>query len=231
MNAGSSEINHLREIKFVVNCHKSHQIIKWLSLSCRPDPEFPEGTVSSIYYDTRNWKYLAEKINSDYLKSKVRVRWYSDINNIKHSKDSFAEAKFKIGSRREKIRVKTPYTGQWLADKSLDNVKLLEIPAILGVKEIVICQNVYPVFQISYKRLRFIEPVTGTRICFDYDIWAPRINSYMMQVFNPFKLHLSVFELKGKMSKLPFMLQPLTNIGCRKASFSKYSACYKKLWE
>jgi hypothetical protein len=219
----------MHELKFVINNSKSHQIIEWLRLSCRPDSEFPVGMVSSIYYDTRNWRFLGEKINSDYMKTKVRVRWYSGINNKRPFDASFAEAKFKIGSRREKVRIRTPYSGEWLSNVRLDNPKLLEIPPLLRSKGIVLNEDVYPVFQISYKRLRFVEPYTGSRTCIDYDISAPRVNSYMLPRFNPFMVQTAVFEIKGGLSELPFTLQPLTDLGCRKASFSKYGACYKKI--
>jgi hypothetical protein len=70
-------------------------------------PFFPE-TVSSIYFDTWGWKSLSEKINSDYLKTKIRFRWYSDIAYQLHYAPSFAEAKFRIGTKRKKIRIQTP---------------------------------------------------------------------------------------------------------------------------
>jgi len=219
----------VHETKFIISNIKSHQIIEWLQCSCRADPEFPAGTVSSIYYDTRNWGFLAEKINSDYLKTKVRIRWYSDISNKKDFEKSFVEAKFKIGNRRKKVRSLTPYSGTWFSRCRLDNSRLLEIPFLLRNKGIILNQSVFPVYQISYKRLRFIEPYTGCRICFDYDISAPRVNNYMLPKSNPFKLQTAVFEIKGNVSDLPFHLYPLTDMGFEKASFSKYKACYEKI--
>ncbi|MCD4665197.1 MAG: VTC domain-containing protein, partial [Bacteroidales bacterium] len=156
----------VHETKFIISNNKSRQIIEWLRCSCREDPEYPAGTVSSIYYDTRNWGFLAEKNNSDYLKNKIRIRWYSDISNKKNFEKSFIEAKFKIGNRRKKVRYLTPYSGTWLSRCRLDNPQLLEIPFLLGKEGIVLNQSVFPVYQISYKRLRFIEPYTGFRICF-----------------------------------------------------------------
>jgi len=219
----------VHETKFIINNSKSRQIIEWLQSSCSADPEFPAGMVSSIYYDTRNWRFLAEKNNSDYLKTKVRIRWYSDISNKKDFEKSFIEAKFKIGNRRKKVRSSTPYSGTWLSRCRLDNPQLLEIPFLLGKEGIVLNQSVFPVYQISYKRLRFIEPYTGCRICFDYDISAPRVNNYMLPKSNPFKLQTAVFEIKGSVSDLPFHLYPLTDMGFEKASFSKYKACYEKI--
>jgi len=219
------------EAKFIISNRKSPQVIEWLRCYCIRDAKFPAGTVSSIYYDTWGWRFLSEKLNGDYLKTKVRIRWYSDIHNKKHSEVSFAEAKFKIGNRREKIRIVTPYSGKWISNTRLDNPKLLVIPLLLRSKGIVLDENVFPVYQISYKRMRFIEPYTGVRVCFDYDISAPRVNNYMLPKYNPFRLQTAVFEIKGGICELPYNLHPLTGIGCKKASFSKYSACFQKIMQ
>jgi hypothetical protein len=217
------------ETKFIISNRKSYQIIEWLRCNCSPDARYPAETVSSIYYDTWRWRFLDEKFNSDYLKTKVRIRWYSDIDNKKHFEVSFAEAKFKVGNRREKIRIITPYSGKWMSSTRLDNPELLVIPLLLRSRGIVLDENVFPVYQVSYKRMRFIEPCTGVGLCFDYDISAPRVNSYMLPKHNPFTLHTAVFEIKGGISELPYNLHPLTDIGFKKASFSKYSACFQKI--
>jgi len=219
----------VHEIKFVIKNYKIHQVIHWLKCYCKTDPEFPSGSVSSIYYDTKEWRFMGEKINSDYFKTKVRVRWYSDIKNINHYDTSFVEAKYKIGSRREKTRIKTPYSGDWLSMVPLNNPELCTIPYILFSNGEFLTQKIYPVFQISYKRQRFIDPFTRSRICIDYDICAPRVNNYMVSKFNSFNLTTAVFEMKSELSKLPLSLQPLIDIGLKKSSFSKYSTCYQKI--
>ena len=217
------------ETKFVITNSKSHQVIEWLRCSCKPDPQFPSGTVSSIYFDSWTWRFLGEKLNSDYLKTKVRIRWYSDIKGDNQSDYSFAEAKYKVGNGRKKIRIKTDYTGEWLSTTRLDDERFLAIPSLLMSKGVVLNENVFPAYQISYKRLRFIERLSGVRLCFDYDICAPRVNTYMLPRSYPFRLQTAVFEIKGGIIELPPQLYPLTDMGCRKASFSKYSVCFQKL--
>jgi len=217
------------EIKYTVENSRSPQIIKWLRSVCRPDPEFPEGTVSSIYYDTRDWRFLSEKINSDYIKTKIRIRWYSDLNDRMHSPQSFLEAKRKSGSRRKKIRIVSPFSGDFFSQVRLEDSILLKLPQLLHTRNFVFNGNVFPAFQISYKRIRFCEPVSGTRLCFDFDIHAPRRNFHILPRFKPFKLNTAVFEMKGEMRKLPFTLNFLTQLGLRKSSFSKYGSCYQAL--
>ena len=217
------------ETKFVFNNSIAHLMIQWLSCRCYPDPEFPVGIVSSIYYDTRDWHFLREKINSDYLKTKVRVRWYSDITHKELDNYSFIELKQKIGVTRKKIRIKSDISGRWLSSVDLDSQKLLEIPSLLRTKVQDIPRHIYPVFQISYKRWRFIEHITGARLCVDQDISVPKVNKLIIPMTTPLCLKKGVFELKGKIRELPHMLHQLTALGCRKESFSKYSNCYQQV--
>ena len=217
------------ETKFVVSNSFVHLIIQWLRYRCLDDRKFPAGIVSSIYYDTPDWYHLSEKINSDYLKTKVRLRWYADIDTEEPEDESYLEAKYKIGSKRKKVRVKTDFSGKWLSQVALDNQKLLHIPGLLRPKGVMTRSALYPAFKITYKRLRFVEPTTGARLSVDYDIRAPQVNRQMLPRTNPFVLRSAVFELKGSMRDLPNVLGQLTALGCRKQSFSKYSACYAKI--
>ena len=217
------------ETKFVINNSAAHIFIKWLQLRCIPDPKYPAGHISSIYYDTKGWRFLREKINSDFLKTKVRVRWYADIDNKESGDVSFLEIKSKVGSRRKKVRIELDYSGKWLSKVDLSDQKLMAIPLQLRSRGIIFPEPLYPVFQISYKRQRFVESITGARICFDYNISAPKVNRRMIGKYNPFRLKHSVFELKGNLTALPDVLHQLTAMGCYKQSFSKYSICYKKI--
>ena len=210
------------------NC-SSHRIIKWLTCMCKKDDAYPNSSVSSIYYDTTDWKYMSEKINSDYLKTKIRIRWYEDIDRKIQYDYSFAEAKLKIGSHREKVRIKIPFSGNWLSSIHLETPQLLQLPDFLKENGVRLRGGLIPTFQINYKRLRFSDPYSGSRICVDYDISTPRVNSVMVPKKNPSRLNTAVFEIKGNTQDLPYSLNDLTLFGCRKESFSKYQACFEKI--
>jgi len=217
------------ETKFVFDAAIAPHFVNWLRCRCRPDPRFPAGTISSIYYDTPDWQFLREKINSDFLKTKVRLRWYADIDGESPSDHSFLEAKFRTGSQRSKIRLRTDHSGRWLDRVSLGDPRLLGIPRMLGSKDVVFARPLVPTFLIRYKRCRFIEPSTGARLSIDYDIQVPAVNWRMIPRAFPISLRQAVFELKGKAVDLPDILHPLTAMGCRKESFSKYSRCYENI--
>jgi len=219
------------ETKFVLPNHRAHIFLAWLNHRCLTDPNYPVGIVSSIYYDTKNWRFLNEKINSDYLKTKVRLRWYADIDTGTPEDVSFLEAKFKIGSTRKKVRLKTDLSGKWLSQVALNDKRLPAVPEMLRTEGIILPPLMLPVFKIAYKRRRFIEPVTGARLSLDYDIYAPDVNFQAMPRTDTFKLKNAVFELKGKFTELPNSITQLTALGCRKDSFSKYSACYQKIMQ
>ncbi len=172
---------------------------------------------------------MLEKINSDYLKTKIRLRWYADIDTEEPGDKSYIEAKFKIGSKRDKIRVETGLFGNWLDRVNLENKKLLRTPHLLRPKGVIVGGRLVPVFKIKYKRRRFVEPISQARLSLDYDISSPCVNHSIMPRTTPFHLKDAVFELKGTLTELPDVLHQLTAIGCQKQSFSKYSNCYEKI--
>lgn len=217
------------ETKYVFPAGSAASVVGWLHCRCRPDPEFPAGIVSTIYYDTRDWRFLGEKINSDFHKTKVRVRWYYDFHSGEPLPKSFLEVKYKIGGRREKVRFETGKTGEWLAGVNLDNPELTAIPRSLWPQGLVIPGNFYPALKIVYKRKRFIEPETGARISVDYDISAPAVNFQMMPRSRPFSLETAVVEMKGTQTQLPPSLRHLIALGCKKESFSKYGTCCERI--
>jgi hypothetical protein len=84
-----------------------------------------------------------------------------------------------------------------------------------------------PVMRLAYARHRFVDP-RGARISLDSDIGV--------QAVNPARLHAparrgslaySILEYKGHGPQLPAHLAPMTRLGARRTSFSKYLACYE----
>lgn len=217
------------ELKYVIGSRRSGSVLQWLKCNCRPDPQFPVGVVNSIYFDTRDWQSLGEKMNSDYIKTKIRLRWYAEIDGSHAPNQSYAEVKYKIGYKRQKKRVATPFSGGDLAGMDLHNPVLLRIPQILKSHGIRLDRALFPVYRIEYKRYRFLEPLHGSRICFDKDICIPRVNPMAVARQYPLALQTAVFEYKGAFAELPYSLFPLMKLGLRKASFSKYGACFQKL--
>lgn len=218
------------EMKYVAPVHRTSLAIQMLEKLCEPDPKFAFGIVSSIYYDTRNWDYLREKRESDYLKTKIRLRWYEQATEMTEAADvSHAEIKYRIGSKRKKIRMTTEYTGRYLAGIALDNAELLKIPIALAASGARIRQPIFPALTIRYCRRRFVDRLTGARISLDYEITSPKSNPLMLGTTFPCALRKIVLEIKGTNGEFPLKLKHLLKLGFRKEAFSKYYECYGQL--
>lgn len=218
-----------KESKFVIPSSRVEPVLFWLRHACILDPNFSFGVVSSIYYDTKDWDFLSEKINSDYLKTKVRLRWYGSSVDSPAEGAAFAEVKYRIGTLRRKIRVRTDYSAKWLSGIGLENSGLLKVPLLIQAHGFRLHKPVFPAFVISYYRQRFVERLSEARVCLDYSISAPRVNRQMLPRALPVNLNVAVFEVKSSDGEMPNMLRRLIALGCKKESFSKYLACYQKL--
>ena len=69
-----SEMDCDIEQKYIFVEQQGDPILEWLHDFLIPDSEYYCGSVFSIYYDTPYMHLYDEKRNSDYLKSRVRLR-------------------------------------------------------------------------------------------------------------------------------------------------------------
>ena len=217
------------ENKFVVPNFLAGKLKAWLDLTSQPDSQHPGGVVNSIYFDTRSLHLLREKVNSDYLKTKVRIRWYSDSFNSEPVKLSFLEVKNRQGAQRFKLRFEDAIKPGVLNNTALSKQLLLQVNQCLHSEGIFLQDNLLPVMKIQYLRNRYLDRVTGSRISIDRDIRISETNPLMLPSQFAGNLKNAVFELKGADHTLPANLHQLTAFGCRKSSFSKYSECYNHI--
>ena len=213
------------ELKFTIDGRNITAVRRWLTSICQPDPLFPRGVVNSIYFDTPDLHHLREKINSDYLKTKVRLRWYE--GGGRPAERSFLEAKLRVGARRRKVRLETAFSGTWLTRTALHDQALRRIPQELRPLGVPVPSQLRPVLRIRYTRDRFVDPLAGVRISLDAEISAPAVNRELLSVPNPLPLDTAVVEVKGQARELPTVIRSLTDLGGRKRSFCKYRACYE----
>jgi len=221
------KIHH--ELKYITFNHHAPFLVKYLSATCPKDSEFSAGIISSIYFDTHQLFAANEKVNSDFFKSKVRLRWYQTIDNGEFSEKSYLEIKMKIGARREKIRHEYHRSGKEMSETDFSKINLIDILKDMDQDVLSDYFSYIPIIQINYKRYRFIDPLTQSRICIDHDINISRVNQ---NIFNPIsnnQLKYCVFECKGPQEVLPSSLSYLRKYGLQKNAFSKYYHCLQKL--
>ena len=206
-----------------------------LRTSCKVDRCYPEAIVHSLYYDTRDWKLLGDKLDSNFIKLKVRLRWYS--NAAADPCDSagacnqavFLEVKRRVGSCREKRRIRFPIPASELLhrrwDPELDRLVHSTLPAL----EMKTPRGLFPAIQVRYQRHRFVDPVTQARLSLDSKIFGTSGFPGRTCVGPRSPIDRVVLELKGPIPDLPFHLRPLANLGLRKTSFSKFAECANHL--
>lgn len=219
------------ELKFVMLNAHVHTFLPWLRAHCRPHGEFPSAIISSIYYDHLDWRLLGSKIDSFYLKSKVRLRWYSPLGGASAPENSYLEAKFKIGPQRRKVRILTEHKKSELETVPLAARELSELPRLLHPHGFLDTSGLTPAFQISYTRQRFVHAASQCVFCLDYDIHVPRVNHSRLSFANPSFIPAAVFEQKGPLDQLSPLLDFLPHFGLKKGAFSKYSRCFKHISE
>jgi len=217
----------ISERKFVAERSRAAFAGVWLSHFCRPDPAYPAGTVSSLYYDTPGFACYQAKLNGDFVKAKARLRWYDPAG--RSGPQAFLEVKLRIGSGRRKFRVPVPVLPAWLAGVPLDDPGLRDLLERhgTGLRDL-LPPDLQPLATVTYKRQRFVCPFSGARVALDRDIRLTRANARLLPHVSPVGLGTIVVELKGGAEAVPW-LDGLQQAGFRQRSFSKYAACLSQL--
>jgi hypothetical protein len=214
------------EIKYLVPASAASSLIAWTASACLRDERYPPARVHTVYYDTPGLALLYEKIDSDYLKTKVRLRWYAD----RHGRAGalFAEAKFRVGSLRQKVRVRLTARGNHASTLPLHDRTWLDWLEALRAQSPPLPAALAPVLGLSYTRHRFSDAARGgARVTIDEGIALDRLNGSFIRGRIPGALPHSVFEYKGRRPDLPAAFAPVVRFGGRRGSWSKYLACYQ----
>jgi len=217
------------EIKLVTPALRAPVVAAWLRSRCLPDPRYAHGRVCSIYFDNRSMESLRAKVNSDFLKRKIRVRSYLDADSGQPLEPAFAEIKHKVGGRRFKTRQRLDGAAPLLSMRHPEAGALRRLLRPLRDAGHLVGPDLQPFLRISFERWRFVEPISGARVSLDRDIRAESVNSSLLPQRHPAPLAHAVIEIKGPHENLPRRVAGLTELDCRRESFSKYARCYQKL--
>lgn len=213
------------EIKFVVPSSAAEALRTWVGGVCRRDPSHPPARVTTVYFDTPDLRLLSEKIDSDYLKTKVRVRWYGTVDS--GASTVFAEVKHRIGSHRAKVRVVLDVPAADVARWPLCDARWPALLSPLRDRVPTLPSLLAPVLCLTYTRHRFLDPALAARITIDSDIRVIGVNVAMLAGQVPVGIDDVVFEYKSRSFDLPPHLGPIVRYGARRMAFSKYLACYQ----
>ena len=211
------------ELKFWAPPGHGGLIRQRLATTCSDDPRVPGGAVSSIYFDTPSFDLLRDKLDGHRDKRKVRVRWYDG------SASAFVEVKYRFGAARDKLRIESQASPWQLSRGRLEQVDasgLLEPLRGAGVRLPV---PLHPMMTIRFRRTRFVDPLSGSRVALDDDIRVVDVNRCFFPGCPPHPLPFVVVEVKGPAARLPVSLRTILGLDVRRASVSKYAACYRQL--
>lgn len=219
------------ELKYTFQNSQAPVLEGWIAFYCCRDEKYPVSKVESIYLESLDGEAYAEKINSDFFKTKHRIRWYEDPSYCGTECDNeipvFIEKKMKVGSQRRKIRKSVV--------SYLSDIKGNTLTSVFHQRwqnffyESGTTSNLQPYVQISYLRKRFSDPLSGARVSLDYNIRVERSNPLYLPPPVIAELPLGVFEIKSNSQETPESLKYLTRNLARKTSFSKYEQCISLL--
>ena len=211
------------ERKFVGGLESEGIALSWLRHVCVPAPSYSDEIIHSVYFDTPQMTCFYEKIDGDFKKTKVRLRWYED-GNEKEGK-AFLEVKRKFGGSREKVRKEVSLDREWLINADLSDhgfMNILRENADIG--EMLPC-GLFPSIEICYRRYRFICPETMIGVSLDTAIGFNRVNSFLIPGISCGSISSVVIELKGENRDDLSWLNKIHQVGFRSDSFSKYGEC------
>ena len=219
---------HTIEAKYPYPAARREHLRRALDVVCLKDPRFEEDDVNSVYFDTPSRALLSQKEESDYLKTKIRVRWYgrstrADVDEIL----AFLERKSKQGTLRWKPRIEIRLPMSLLREGAEDFEGIAR--AVAGpLRELAPdVAPLFPMIAIRYRRARFIEPVSAARLSLDAEIRFSAVNTQFFPGRSPRTLTNGVLEVKSADGQLPVPLLTARYFLFARDSFSKYEECWQ----
>ena len=217
------------EQKFIFRWTDKDVLWDWLEFHALRDPAFYRGPIISLYYDTPSFDFYHEARNGDYLKTKVRLRWYQNaFSSADQAVDCFFEIKRKRGALRHKQRQAVTLPARCLGGDLFSAAQVVDLPRETGGFG---CFNrgiVIPMMVVEYQRCRYVDAQSGARIALDFTIGCERVNASYVAGMIPFESMFGVLEVKSRGAELPEFLRPMRRY-LNRQSFSKYALCCQRL--
>lgn len=217
------------EQKFTYRWTDKDILRDWLEFHCLRDAAFYRGPIISLYYDTPSLDFYREARNGDYLKTKVRLRWYQNVfTSSGQMVDCFFEIKRKRGALRHKQRQAVTLPAGCLTGDLFSAAQVADLPHDMGGFG---CFNrgiLVPLLVVEYQRCRYVDAHSGARIALDFAIGCGRANDSYISGAVPIESAFGVLEIKSKGAELPEFLRPMRGY-LNRQSFSKYALCCQRL--
>jgi len=194
---------------------------------CLPAREYPSEQVNSLYFDTVDLDQHERSSSGDYLKDKVRIRWYGEDGHLAGMQNVFLELKRRRGFAGTKQRVRFQVPAENLGPSALAR-GILPVPVLmerLAKLGYFPSGLLLPVARISYWRYRFEDILTEQRVALDCRIRSTMVMPEPGNGEHGLELPGAVLEIKGRSMELPPALRGARLLHTDWTRFSKYSAC------
>lgn len=204
-----------------------------LAHCCPPDPHYPRGRIRSVYYDTPDLDHYQESEDGSRTRQKVRLRWYGAPNPAIENVHVFVELKSRNGFAGSKQRKQYAVPARRLAPAALRDGLLPYTRLLQALAEFDYTPHtmLHPTLLISYQRLRFVEPLTGSRVSLDWNIHSTLLAAAFARGEHPLRMDGGVIELKGRSEDLPETLRSLRLLDTDWSRYSKYATCMQSQLE
>lgn len=236
-----SRIKPYYEEKFPVSSRQRLELLQELAPVIITDSHGQNGNyqIFSQYFDTPDLQFFQDKVNGEFLKTKVRLRFYRSYEQpIWHF--PCLEIKQRRGNIVSKHRFKLDLKladSILRADRSFDLRELIlascqdaEIRSSLGNKVLV------PAVAVFYRRAAFhVRGLEGLRLTFDREIAGLTYgrlcdaDGVLTLARAQHQRSSEIFEIKSYARPPAFIVERLAALGAVQQSFSKYAFALQSL--
>ncbi len=183
--------------------------------------------MNTLYFDTPDLDQYIKSASGEFKKDKVRIRWYSRIQNQQEMVPVFLELKSRQGFASSKQRRRFKVSAQYLelarlAAGIVNKTTLVDTVAGFGHY---LEKPLRPIIVISYWRYRFSEMLTGMRVSFDHNIRSSMVAPELGHRERELWLQGGVVEVKGPTLELPVTLRRIRFLDTDWSRYSKYGYC------
>lgn len=233
-----------KEIKYLLSPTQYH-MFRTLACAHLADAEYPEGAVTSIYYDTPDDTLINRSIQGGVYKEKLRVRLYGQATP---SSTAFVEIKKKFKGITYKRRVACTVTAAQAFLDGMDYTQAIERWPLVDAAareaghsrqslqvagEIAWMrdryENLKPKMAVLTHRRSFVDAENPElRITFDADVRWARISDGKAGAVRPlFDGNERILEVKCARAYPRWLVDTLNQCGVHPQSMSKYGRAYE----
>jgi len=209
------------EIKFTTNSAHYEYLKQWIEIHHQGfHTPYPSRTINNIYFDTYDLDSYLENMAGISSRTKLRLRWYDDINNI--SKPAL-ELKIKRNKLGWKRAVKLDMDAS-LDDISLDEIKEALYEQLDDDMSNRFRQSDHPILINSYERDYFVSGDGAIRVTLDRNLkfFDQRVHQQPNVIYQANAPEVVILEVKAAADDVDRAAKVLKNFPLPSTKSSKY---------